>query len=150
MNAPEHLKGEVQDQNLSFLDQLNRNHLQQHIGERDLEARIASYELAARMQDAAREALDISQETKETHQLYGLDQNETREYGNTLFDCPAIGGARGAIRAVVSQRSALGQSQQLGNVVAIYQQEDRQAISCIGTRPQTSWDAGRSLGALGW
>lgn len=81
LNAPAHLKGEVQEQNLGFLDSLNRNHLKQHIGERDLEARIASYELAARMQDAAREALDISQETKETHQLYGLDQNETREYG---------------------------------------------------------------------
>ncbi len=32
-------------------------------------------------QTAAREALDISQETKATQELYGLDQNETREYG---------------------------------------------------------------------
>lgn len=33
------------------------------------------------MQTAAREALDISQETKATQDLYGLDQKETREYG---------------------------------------------------------------------
>ncbi len=81
LNAPAHLEGEVQQQNLGFLDALNRNHLKRHLGERDLEARIASYELAARMQDAAGEALDISKETKETHALYGLDQKETREYG---------------------------------------------------------------------
>lgn len=81
LNAPQHLEGEVQQQNLGFLEELNRMHLKKHLGERDLEARIASYELAARMQDSAHEALDISQETKETHELYGLNQKESREYG---------------------------------------------------------------------
>ncbi|MEC9092629.1 MAG: DUF1501 domain-containing protein [Planctomycetota bacterium] len=81
LNAPLHLRGPVQQQNLSFLAKLNRMHLEKHPGERDLEARIASYELAARMQESAREALDISQETKATHTLYGLDQKETRDYG---------------------------------------------------------------------
>lgn len=81
LNAPEHLRGNIQQHNLSFLNDLNRNHLARHPGENDLEARIASYELAARMQDAAREALDISQESKETHELYGLNQKESREYG---------------------------------------------------------------------
>lgn len=81
LNAPRHLAGEVQQHNLGFLDRLNQLHLEKHQGERDLEARIASYELAARMQDAAREALDISQETKATHELYGLNRKECREYG---------------------------------------------------------------------
>ena len=81
LNAPEHLRGKIQQHNLGFLDSLNRRHLERHPGENDLEARIASYELAARMQDAAREALDISRETKQTHSLYGLDRKETREYG---------------------------------------------------------------------
>ncbi|MEE2937886.1 MAG: DUF1501 domain-containing protein, partial [Planctomycetota bacterium] len=45
------------------------------------EARIASYELAARMQTAATDALDIAQETKATHELYGLNDDATREYG---------------------------------------------------------------------
>jgi hypothetical protein len=46
-----------------------------------LEARIASYELAARMQTAATEALDVSQETEATQRMYGLDNPKCREYG---------------------------------------------------------------------
>jgi uncharacterized protein (DUF1501 family) len=60
---------------------LNQQHLERHPGEADLEARIASFELAARMQTAAKEALDISQETEETQKMYGLDKDETKEYG---------------------------------------------------------------------
>ncbi len=81
LDAPPHLRGAIQQQNLGFLGKLNRRHLERHPGERDLEARITSYELAAQMQTAAKEALDISQETAETHQLYGLDESATREYG---------------------------------------------------------------------
>ena len=81
LDAPPHLRGEPQRQNLEFLQTLNRKHAERFPGERDLEARIASYELAARMQTAAREALDISQETKATQDLYGLNEDATREYG---------------------------------------------------------------------
>ncbi|MBM81557.1 MAG: hypothetical protein CMJ78_13340 [Planctomycetaceae bacterium] len=81
LNAPKELRGRVQQHNLSFLDKINRRHLKKHPGEHDLEARIASYELAARMQDAAREALDVSQETLATQNMYGLDKPETKEYG---------------------------------------------------------------------
>ena len=42
--------------------QLNKRHLDRYPGEADLEARIASYELAARMQVAAKEALDVLSE----------------------------------------------------------------------------------------
>ena len=81
LDPPSHLRGTLQEQNLDFLQALNQRHLVEHPGEADLEARIASYELAARMQTAAREALDISQETQATQALYGIDQDETREYG---------------------------------------------------------------------
>jgi hypothetical protein len=81
LDPPTHLKGDLQEQNLAFLKQLNRDHAQRHPGEADLEARIASYELAARMQSAAKEALDISGESEATRQLYGLDDPVTREYG---------------------------------------------------------------------
>lgn len=81
LEAPPHLRGPVQDQNLAFLRDLNRRHLEEHPDEADLEARIASYELAAAMQTAAAEALDISGETAATHKLYGLDNPETQEYG---------------------------------------------------------------------
>jgi hypothetical protein len=78
---PAHLAGVPQRQNLNLLNSLNRLHQQKYPGESDLEARIASWELAARMQVAASEALDLSQETQATQQMYGLDKSETREYG---------------------------------------------------------------------
>ena len=42
----------------------------------DLASRIASYELAYRMQMAAPEALDIASESEATHKLYGMDNPE--------------------------------------------------------------------------
>lgn len=81
LQPPPHLAGAYQRQNLDFLQALNQQHLDSHPGESDLEARIASYELAARMQTAATDALDISKETAATHTMYGLDKPETREYG---------------------------------------------------------------------
>src|SRR5687767_4975854 len=66
LEAPPHLRGTVQKQYLQFLEELNQRHLEEHPGEADLEARIASYELAAAMQTAATEALDISRETAAT------------------------------------------------------------------------------------
>ena len=81
LNAPAHLKGDVQRNYLDFLSQLNQAHLAKRPGEHSLEARINSYELAARMQTAATEALDISGESATTKKLYGIDQDATREYG---------------------------------------------------------------------
>ncbi|MBM3821483.1 MAG: DUF1501 domain-containing protein [Verrucomicrobia bacterium] len=81
LDPPPHLRGDLQRQNLAFLEKLNRAHLDRHPGESDLEARIASYELAARMQLAAKEALDLSGESEATKRLYGLDDPVTQEYG---------------------------------------------------------------------
>jgi hypothetical protein len=74
-------RGRPQEAYLELLGEMNREHLARHPGESDLEARIASYELAARMQSAAKEAVDISQETAAMHSLYGLDDPATRDYG---------------------------------------------------------------------
>ncbi len=76
-----HLRGEAQTRYLEFLGALNAGHLAAHPGENDLEARIASYQLAGRMQLAAREALDISGESDATRKLYGLDVPATAEFG---------------------------------------------------------------------
>ena len=57
---------------IEALAKLNREHAAGR-GDERLEARIKSYELAAKMQLSAPEALDISKETKETLRLYGLD-----------------------------------------------------------------------------
>lgn len=82
LDAPPHLKGEPQGRLLKYLDELNRDHLAAHTGEQDLEARIAGFELAARMQTAAKEALDLSRESDRTRAMYGLDDPATAEYGS--------------------------------------------------------------------
>ncbi|MFM9068536.1 MAG: DUF1501 domain-containing protein [Planctomycetota bacterium] len=66
---------------LRFLQQLNRQHLEQHAQHNELAARIENFETAARMQLTVKEALDLSSETVTTHKLYGLDDDATREYG---------------------------------------------------------------------
>ena len=79
---PPHLRGETQASALDYLERLNQRHLENHPGNTDLEARIASYELAAKMQIAATEALDLSQETEATRRMYGLDDPETADFGS--------------------------------------------------------------------
>jgi hypothetical protein len=81
LEPPPHLRGELQRQNLELLGALNRRHARLRPGEADLETRIASYELAAAMQTAATEALDIASEPEHIRRLYGLDQDHTRSYG---------------------------------------------------------------------
>ena len=79
---PPHLKGAAQQLALSYLEELNRQHLAERAGYHDLEARIASYELAAHMQLAAKEAVDFSSESQATQKMYGLEDPATKEYGS--------------------------------------------------------------------
>ena len=81
LDPPPAMKGEPQDRLLKYLDELNRDHLAGHPGELDLDARIASYALAAKMQTAAKEALDLTRESDKTKAMYGLDDPATAEYG---------------------------------------------------------------------
>ena len=82
LDAPPVMKGEPQERLLKYLDELNKDHLATHPGELDLEARISSYSLAARMQTAAKEAMDLSKESDKTRAMYGLDDPLTAEYGS--------------------------------------------------------------------
>ena len=66
---------------LGLLQALNRKHLRTRPGELELEARIANFELAARMQLSATDALDLSSETRATHEMYGLGNPTTKSYG---------------------------------------------------------------------
>ena len=81
LDAPPSLAGASQDRILTYLNQVNRRHLESHPGEHDLQARIQSYDLAARMQVAASEAMDISRESESIHKLYGIDDPITKDYG---------------------------------------------------------------------
>lgn len=81
LDPPAFMKGATQQRFLNYLQSLNREHLSTRPNETDLAARIASYELAAKMQVAAKEAFDISDESTATKSMYGLDQPESREFG---------------------------------------------------------------------
>ncbi len=66
---------------LAYLNRLNQQFADAHSEQSELEARIASYELAFRMQAQAPDAIDLARETKATQQLYGMDQQETAGFG---------------------------------------------------------------------
>ncbi len=81
LNPSRPVPTEIQTDNLELLAKLNHRHQRQFSYESALEARIQNYELAARMQLAASETLDISSETVATRKMYGLDNELTAGYG---------------------------------------------------------------------
>jgi hypothetical protein len=66
---------------LALLAKINHQHALTRDADSRLEARIASYEMAARLQISAPEVLDISGETEATRKLYGLDSEITADLG---------------------------------------------------------------------
>jgi len=79
------MNSDQQRRNLNFTNQLNHLAGEQYPGDAALQARIKSYELAFRMQTAVPEVLDFKNESKETRELYGLDQPETKAFGQQLL-----------------------------------------------------------------
>jgi len=66
---------------LDALKRLNEIHAAQRAEDGRFAARIASFELAYRMQSEAPEAFDLSGESEATRKLYGIDQNHTAIFG---------------------------------------------------------------------
>jgi hypothetical protein len=81
LTNPKDVSDDRQRKKLALLAELNRHHAASRPEQSELEARIASYELAFKMQAEAPEAVDLSQETAETRAMYGLDQKETASFG---------------------------------------------------------------------
>ncbi|MDE0740949.1 MAG: DUF1501 domain-containing protein, partial [Planctomycetota bacterium] len=79
------LPGEISKvQQRSLLDELNaanRKHAEKRPFDRDLNARLESFELAYRMQAAAPEAFDVSSEPRQIQEMYGLNRKESKDYG---------------------------------------------------------------------
>jgi uncharacterized protein (DUF1501 family) len=69
----------VEQARLELLRQLNTLHLEEQTQTDPLTARLLSYELAARMQQAVPEAMDLASEPEHVQKLYGLDRDETRD-----------------------------------------------------------------------
>jgi Protein of unknown function (DUF1501) len=84
LQSPAGVSADQQQRTLDFVAQSNRDHLAARGPDSELEARIAAYELAFRMQAHAPEVVDVSKETEETEEtkkLYGMDRKETAEFG---------------------------------------------------------------------
>jgi uncharacterized protein (DUF1501 family) len=81
LNRPEGITGPMQRRLLDSLQEFNREHQALRPDNSNLAARIASYELAFQMQMHAPEAVDLAQETAATRQLYGLDDQQTVDFG---------------------------------------------------------------------
>lgn len=76
LTRPKSLSRDADQASRDLLKLLNEEHLKRHPEDTDLNARIASYELAARMQLSAPEVSDLSRESKATQALYGIgDKN---------------------------------------------------------------------------
>jgi hypothetical protein len=76
---------EAESEGRALLAELNRAHRAERAGDSRLDARIASYELAARLQLSAPEVLDLSGESAATKALYGLDRPETEDFGRNCL-----------------------------------------------------------------
>ena len=77
--TPKGISLRTETRSRDFLKMLNDQHLARHPGDSELAARIASYELAARMQLSAAEVGDFSSESLATHEAYGTnDPNELK------------------------------------------------------------------------
>jgi len=74
-------KKNLQELELGFAEEANKKHLIETGGSSELAARMQSFETAFRMQTEAPEAFDLSKESKETLEMYGLKEGQTEGYG---------------------------------------------------------------------
>ena len=73
----------LQREGLNAIKDINANRYQE-INDPEIAARIASYELAFRMQSAAPELIDLSKESKQTLDAYGVDRDEPKDLGGRV------------------------------------------------------------------
>lgn len=81
LKPPKGMQQDEQRDLLATLRQMNGRHLVTRNNDSELAARIASYELAFKMQMAAPEATDVSGESDATKKLYGLDDPKSADFG---------------------------------------------------------------------
>ncbi|MDB4624713.1 DUF1501 domain-containing protein [Rubripirellula sp.] len=78
---PEDMSADVQRRLLDSIQNANSQHLAKRQGNSDLASRIASYELAYKMQSTAPEAVDLATEDAATLEMYGINNDRTRDFG---------------------------------------------------------------------
>jgi uncharacterized protein (DUF1501 family) len=84
LSNPQGVTPEMQRASLDALKDLNQEHYTQ-TGDMEIASRISSYELAFRMQTAAPDLLDFSKESAETLEMYGVNQDPTRQFATNCL-----------------------------------------------------------------
>lgn len=85
LSTPPTVSSQRRSSEMELLARMNREHLETNPGDSALEARIQSYELAARMQMTIPDIVDLDTERPETRRLYGLDQEKTNRFGRNCL-----------------------------------------------------------------
>ncbi|MBP9223919.1 MAG: DUF1501 domain-containing protein [Verrucomicrobiales bacterium] len=81
LNPPDGVTSDRQRKNLDLIEMLNREHLADRPERSDLDARVASYELAFRMQMEVPDILDLAGESQNTREAYGVGDAKTDDFG---------------------------------------------------------------------
>ncbi|KAA5541421.1 DUF1501 domain-containing protein [Roseiconus nitratireducens] len=81
LDRPAGMTQDVQRALIDSIQSANKRHFSDRGDNDDLASRIASYELAYKMQAAAPEAVDLSDEDERTLSMYGVDRDETNDFG---------------------------------------------------------------------
>ena len=82
LQPPKATSQHVQKQNLALLQRLNQMHMESSPNPRSMQARMASYQMAFRMQTEVPGVLSLENESRETRQLYGVDDPATSSFGS--------------------------------------------------------------------
>jgi hypothetical protein len=85
LDRPGYIAALEQRKSLDLLKKLNEKNAARYPDDTELQARIRSYELADRMQTSAPAAVDITRESEETKEAYGLNDEATKSYGTVLL-----------------------------------------------------------------
>jgi hypothetical protein len=85
LKPPNGMTDAEQRNELGLLKRLDEIWAQDKQDDSSLDARIRAYELAYKMQSAAPEAVDLTSESEATKKLYGLDEEETRAFGQNCL-----------------------------------------------------------------
>jgi hypothetical protein len=83
--SAKHVTRESEQAGLELLHQLNVEHLSGHPGDSRFEARMASYELGAKLQLSAPQVFDLSSETAATLADYGVNDEQTHGFGRNCL-----------------------------------------------------------------
>ncbi|MEJ7710824.1 MAG: DUF1501 domain-containing protein [Pyrinomonadaceae bacterium] len=102
LSNPEGMSVDTRRHTLDALQSLNRMHIDE-IGDPEITTRIASYEMAYRMQTSVPDLMDIAKEPSAVHEMYGTQPGEA-SFGNNSFARAPPGGERRAFCAALSPR----------------------------------------------